>query len=113
MNKIIYIHKSTLLRLREIKSQNNLISDDEVVQHLIMHHNYLCLVERVASRAESEPWSNGELLPGSATGNASGIETQCDDSQLASGRISVPCSSDCVVTSGETGSSIEALSTTK
>ena len=76
-----------------------------------MRHNYLCLVERVASPAESEPRSNGELPPGSATGNASGIETQCDDSQLASGRISVPCSSDCVVTSGETSSSMEALST--
>ena len=30
VNKRIYIHESTL-RLREIKGQNNLISDDEVV----------------------------------------------------------------------------------
>lgn len=71
VNTRIYIHESTLFKLREIKDQNSLSSDNEVIQYLITRHNYLCLVERIASPVESDrelQSSNGQLAPGSATG---------------------------------------------
>ena len=47
VNRRIYIHESTLFKLREIKDQNSLSSDDDVFRYLIMRHDYLCLVERI------------------------------------------------------------------
>ena len=49
LNKRIYIHERTLSELREIKVQQSLSSDDEVVEYLVTRHKYLCAIERMAS----------------------------------------------------------------
>ena len=51
VNKRIYIHERTLSELREIKVQQSLSSDDEVVEYLVTCHKYLCAIERMASPA--------------------------------------------------------------
>ena len=61
VNRRIYIHESTLFKLREIKDQNSLSSDDEVFQYLIMRHDYLCLVERIDYCSESQPSYKGNF----------------------------------------------------
>ena len=93
MNRRIYIHESTLFKLREIKDQNSLSSDDEVFRYLITRHDYLCLVERMANPVESELLSsNGQLASGTNSAIRNKVHAQHNDSQLASGGISEPCS---------------------
>ena len=51
VNKRIYVHERTLSELREIKVQQSLSSDDEIVEYLVTRHKYLCAIERMASPA--------------------------------------------------------------
>ena len=101
MNRRIYIHESTLFKLREIKDQNSLSSDDEVFWYLITHYNYLYLVKGMANPVESElQSSNGQLMSGTIR---TGVHAQQNDSQLVPGGILEPCSN----ISGGNGSLME------
>ena len=83
VNRRIYIHESTLFKLREIKDQNSLSSDDEVFWYLITHYNYLYLVKGMANPVESElQSSNGQLMSGTIR---TGVHAQQNDSQLVPG----------------------------
>ena len=104
--KILAIHGSLwieeLVKLQEIKAQNSLNSDDEVLQYLVTRHKYQCLVERIASSAESEPQnsiSNSQLPSDSAMWNHIGTKAQ---HSLASLRNSVPCSNNSIIKYGST-----------
>ena len=109
VNRRIYIHESTLFKLREIKDQNSLSSDDKVFRYLITCHDYLCLVERMANPVESELLrSNGQLASGTSSAIRNEVHAQHNDSQLASGGISEPCSNSSRIISGGNSHFIEA-----
>ena len=103
--------------------QNNLVSNNKVIQYLLTHHNYLCLVESIASPAESEQQGSNRLL---ATDNATWnafrteastgevlIELQCSSSRFTSEMISAPCTSTSNIISEGTSYLMEAHSISK
>ena len=109
MNSRIYIHESTLFKLREIKDQNSLFSNDEVFWYLITHGDYLCLVERMTNPVESELLrSNGQLASGTSSAIRNEVHAQHNDSQLASGGILEPCSNSSRIISRGNSRFIEA-----